>query len=73
LAFSPDNRFLAAGEAYGSGIELWDTGSGKKVHTIPMEDGYARGLAFVGNDLLASSGGNTTIVLWDVSQVRRKL
>jgi WD40 repeat protein len=54
---------VAAPNEDGYEIELWDTMTGKKVHTIPSRGGQLHGLAFVG-DLLASGEADTTILLW---------
>ncbi|HYT95303.1 MAG TPA: WD40 repeat domain-containing protein, partial [Gemmataceae bacterium] len=74
LAFSPDSRLLAASSADGKAIDVWDVRTGKRVHAIEVVQGRLTGLTFVGNgDLLATGGNDTTILLWDVAHVRRKL
>jgi WD40 repeat protein len=79
LSFSPDGKILAAAETwYGSpagdeaanrdGIRLWELVSGQEVRRI---DGCQNGvwsLAFdPGGRTLASGGGDSTILLWDLT------
>ena len=51
-------------------VEIWDVKTLKKVRTIPEQNGWFGSLAFVGNDLLAVGRSDTTIHLWDVSDLR---
>jgi WD40 repeat protein len=70
LAYSADGRRLASRSVDQKTIELWDVDTGRRVRTI---DDVQRGvsvLAFVRNDLLASGGFDTTILLWDVSEAK---
>jgi WD40 repeat protein len=68
LAFSPDNRLLAAG---GNGseptIRLWEVASRSKVHLIDAHARLMTGLSFSPDaGTLVSSGYDGLIKLWDV-------
>jgi WD40 repeat protein len=66
LAFSPDGRLLAVNRSYGDpGIEIWDVTSRKRIQEFPNPVSVD-GLAFLGNDLLASSDPDTSIRVWRV-------
>jgi WD40 repeat protein len=72
-AISPDGRTLAAvGVADRTGtIDLWDMATGKLWSRFPQEKALA--LAFsADSQLLASSSGDTTVLLWDVHRARLK-
>ncbi|KAF2403222.1 WD40 repeat-like protein [Trichodelitschia bisporula] len=43
VVFSPDGKQLASGPSHG-GIKLWDTGSGKVLHTLSSNGGIHRSL-----------------------------
>jgi WD40 repeat protein len=74
LAYSPDGRLLAAAGTAGESIELWDVSSGQCLHRLVTTQGGVTGITFVGvGDLLATGGRDTTILVWDVGEVRRKL
>jgi len=73
LAFSRDDRFLAAGHE--DSITLWELVSGKE--RLAIQTGKAiTALAFVGKgQLLASASADSTVLLWDLAdlETNRKL
>lgn len=74
LAFSPDGRILATSCAYGlSAVDLWDVASGKHLQRFETLQGGVKGLTFVGpGDQLATGGRDTTILLWDLGELRKR-
>lgn len=72
--FSPDGRIVATG-CGDHVIRLWDASTGKELHTLPVENGGAVGLAFApdGKTLASAPGGNVkeqVLRLWDVETGR---
>lgn len=66
VAFAPDGRRLAAGDAKGN-IELWDIGPGQPVRRIRAHSEQVNGLAFNPDGrLLASAGDDNQVKIWDV-------
>jgi WD40 repeat protein len=74
-AFSPDNKVFASGGQDGS-ITLWDTTTGKRLHTLRQQEGGRVVFVTFATDgkLLESrtmqgeaKGGHLTIRLWDAS------
>jgi WD40 repeat protein len=73
LTFSPDGRLLAARAPDWESIDLWDVATGELVHHIDARQGALTTIAFIGaGDLLATGGSDTTVLLWDVAEVRRR-
>ncbi|MCE9524615.1 MAG: WD40 repeat domain-containing protein [Planctomycetales bacterium] len=77
-AYSPDSRFLAVPTEKDDGIEIWDIAVRKKVHTIShkrkIEFTFVGNneFTFVGNNFLATSANDTTVLLWDISHLRKQ-
>jgi len=69
LAVSPDGRYVAVGRE--NGVLLWDrTGEGRVAARLFGHDGKVAALAFSSDGKrLASGGGDTTIVVWDLERV----
>jgi WD40 repeat protein len=66
LAFSPDGRVLATGDA-GGNLRLWEVASGRVRSSLPGHKGTVWAVAFAPDgQLLASGGMGTVLHLWDV-------
>ena len=60
-AVSPDGKRVAAANAAGGPVTLWDADTGKEAGTVPGAAGKTNGLAFVTDDwLLVGQGGELT-------------
>jgi WD40 repeat protein len=69
LAFSPDGKVLASGSCYRETIKLWDTTTGKMLHSLkhgPGQVGHAFAFSPDGRCLATSATADKTIRLWDV-------
>jgi RNA polymerase sigma factor (sigma-70 family) len=67
LAFSPDNRVLAALGHNGT-VHLWDIVTGKERRCFTGQRGSGRALAFSADGALLASGSyDTTALVWDVA------
>jgi WD40 repeat protein len=77
LAFSPDGRLLASGApgqsghlrvGYGSGIDVWDTVTGKKAGTLPVTP---QCVAFSPDGLhIATGGWDHGILIWNAPRIQ---
>jgi WD40 repeat protein len=65
ITFSPDGRSLAVAGWYGA--HLWEVASARKRRSFTGHRGGVAAVAFSPADsgILASAGGDTTVVLWD--------
>jgi hypothetical protein len=64
LAYSQDGRFLACGQ-YDGNVRVYGTASGRELVMLESKQGSINSLAFSRDSrLLASSGANTTVLVW---------
>ena len=74
FALSPDGKILAMGEQNHGGdsaVLLWDIKGGRPLGTLKGHTGAVTALAFSPDGrFLASGSGDTTVLLWELSQVR---
>jgi WD40 repeat protein/tRNA A-37 threonylcarbamoyl transferase component Bud32 len=66
LAFSRDGRHLAAGY-FDRLIDIWDTTTGERLHTLHGHTGLILGLAFSRDGRLASASEDRTVRIWDLT------
>ena len=75
LAFSPDGRLLATGTYRSNTVKLWETATNRKLRELSaggqIMAGIAPAVAFsLDNRLVAASGGDNSITVWDVMSGR---
>src|SRR5262249_5096998 len=68
VALSPDGKTLATSGPDAS-IRVWETATGKELHSLPVTQQGAVSLVFTpdGKNLLSTSVNSTSIVVWDPS------
>jgi WD40 repeat protein len=72
--FSPDGRLLAAATKDDPVVRLWDVWTGKAVAAFKGHKGAVCCVTFFPDArTLASSSLDTTVLLWDITKVRRAL
>ena len=74
LAFSPDGKILASGEAWpGYVVQLWDADTGKQLHSITGHTNWINSVTFgPEKDTLISSSYDGSIRVWDYDTGKQK-
>ncbi len=73
LTFAPDGRILAVGYHHGP-IRLWDALSAEEIGCLEGHLGGVNSLAFTSDgSRLASASEDTTVLIWDVAWLRKRL
>jgi WD40 repeat protein/serine/threonine protein kinase len=69
VAFSPDGRYLVAGNQAGA-VQVWDAGTGQEVRTLDLHSVEIRGVVFSRDGKhLASASGDGKVKLWDATRL----
>jgi len=69
LAFAPDGKTLALGDAHADAIRLWDLKTRKERGRFAGRQGAITGLAFTADGKrLASAGRDGTTIIWDLAK-----
>jgi WD40 repeat protein len=67
IGCSLDGKYLAIG-GFGPNVEIWDSVTWKRLHTLPSNDVCTMGLAFSPDaKLLAGACGDKQVRIWDVA------
>jgi RNA polymerase sigma factor (sigma-70 family) len=69
LAFSPDGKLLAVGDKFHGEIHVWRVADAKRVAHFKGPEGEVV-VTFAADDTLISAGADTTLLVWDLRQVR---
>jgi WD40 repeat protein len=69
IAFSPDGRFMATGEAFGA-VRLWDLRSGEVLWMRSTDPRGVNSVAFSADGSKLASAGGGPIRVWDVASGR---
>ena len=65
VAFSPSGKILASGSV-DQRVRLWDTTTGKLLHTFSNHTSKISALAFARDDVLASGSSDGTVFIWNL-------
>ena len=70
VAYSPDGRTLASGNANGT-VSLWDADTGRVIRSLEGHSDWVNAVAFSPDgQTLASGSGDRTVKIWDVNSGR---
>ena len=72
LAFSPDGRILASADE--QVVHLWETATGKEIHTLRGQRGEMWCLTFSADHRrLATASRDNTVLIWDLPRLARSV
>ncbi len=72
VAFSPDDRFVAAGNGDGT-VVVWDASTGEQAHYLQGHDDLVTALEYgADSSQLVSASRDKTAIIWDIEQEEPK-
>jgi len=73
LVYSPTGKFLAAGSQQGErSIRVWETATGKEVHTLPLDHTDLWSVAFSPDGTLLAAATASMVHVWDANNGEKR-